>query len=143
VSEAADPIAALVAILKADPGVAAKAGVRVYGGELPPNQAGARPSKSIVVAPSGGFSLTAGSYAAHDTARVDLFGYGATQAEANQVLAVAAIAMRRIMRKVAANVLVHWAMPAGGAISGRDPALAWPRAFQSFQVFLALEEVTS
>jgi hypothetical protein len=50
--------------------------------------------------------------------------------------------MRRIKRTVSANVLIHWAQPAGGGTGGRDPALAWPRAFQSFQVFHALEEVT-
>lgn len=131
----------LVPLLAADAGVAALVAARVYGGELPAAEANARPLKALVVAPSGGVSLMGDSYAQHDTARVDLFGYGPTQREANQVLAAAALAMRRIKRAVSANVLIHWATPAGGATGGRDPALAWPRAFQSFQVLHALEEV--
>lgn len=133
----------LVPLLAADAGVAALVAARVFGGELPEAETNHMPRKALVVAPSGGFSLTGGSYVEHDTARVDLFAYGATQREANQVLAAAALAMRRIRRTVSANVLIHWAQPAGGGTSGRDPALIWPRAFQSFQVFHALEEVTS
>jgi hypothetical protein len=142
VTAPADPIAGLAGILLADAGVAALAGVRVFGGELPKAEAQFMPRAALVVAPSGGISLTGGSYAEHDTGRVDLFAYGATQHEATLLLASAAIAMRRIKRAVSAGVLIHWAQPAGGGTDGRDPALAWPRAFQSFQVFYALEEVT-
>lgn len=137
----ADPIAALLALLADDAAVAGLVDTRVFGGEVPGDEAKHMPRKALVVAPSGGSSLTGGSYAEHDTSRVDLFGYGATQQEANQVLAAAALVMRRIRRTVSANVLIHWAQPAGGSTGGRDAALAWPRAFQSFQVFHALEEV--
>jgi hypothetical protein len=141
VANAADLIAGLVAILLADSGVAAMAATRVFGGELPAAEAKHMPRTALVVAASGGVSLTGGSYAEHDTGRVDLFAYGSTQHEANLLLAAAAIALRRIKRKVSAGVLIHWAQPAGGGTGGRDPALTWPRAFQSFQVFHALEEV--
>ncbi len=140
-ADAADLIAGLVALLAADAGVSAQVASRVFGGEVPAEEAKFMPRKALVVAPSGGVSLTGGSYVEHDTGRVDLFGYGATQREASQVLAAAALAMRRIKRTVSANVLIHWAQPAGGGTGGRDPVLAWSRAFQSFQVFHALEEV--
>ena len=90
--EAADPIAGLVALLAADAGVAALAGARVFGGEIPPEETGSMPRTALVVAPSGGISLTGGSYVEHDTSRVDLFGYGATQREASKVLAAGALA---------------------------------------------------
>lgn len=138
---AADPIAGLVALLLADTGVTAIAAARVFGGELPEAEAKNMPRSALVVAASGGVSLTGGSYAETDTARVDLFAYGATQHQANQLLATAALVMRRIKREVSANVLLHWAQPAGGGTSGRDAALTWPRAFQSFQILHALEEV--
>jgi len=140
-ADAAVLVDGLVALLLADAGVSALVAARVFGGELPPGETAHMPRQALVVAPSGGISLTGGSYAEHDTGRVDLFGYGATQREANQVLAAAALAMRRIQRTVSANVLIHWARPAGGGTGGRDQALVWPRAFQSFQVFHALEEV--
>lgn len=139
--DVADPIAALVAILLADAGVAALAGARVFGGELPETETKFMPRAALVVSPSGGVSLTAGSYAEHDTGRTDLFAYGATQQEANALLATAALALRRVMRQVAAGALIHWVQPAGGGASGRDAQLIWPRAFQSFQFFYALGAV--
>jgi hypothetical protein len=54
VAEPADPIAGLVALLLADAGVAALAGVRVFGGELPKAEAQFMPRAALVVAPSGG-----------------------------------------------------------------------------------------
>lgn len=141
-SDPADLIAGLAELLKADAGVAAIAADRVYGGELPASEAKNMPRAAVVISGSGGISLTAGSYVEHDTARVDAFAYGVTQHEATLVLAAVALAMRRIRRKVSEGVLIHWAQPAGGSTGGRDPALAWPRAFQSFQVFHALEAVS-
>lgn len=140
-ADPADLIAGLVALLLADTAVAAIADARVFGGELPPAESRNMPRGALVVTASGGFSLTGGSYAEHDTGRVDLFAYGATPNEASQLLAAGALAMRRIQRTVSEGVVIHWAQPAGGVTGGRDQALAWPRAFQSFQVFHALEEV--
>lgn len=134
---AADPTAALVALLTA----AGFAAGRVFGGELPADEAPSMPRKALVVASSGGVSLTGGSFARHDAQRFDLFGYGATPTEAEQLVADAALFLRQVRRTVAANVLVHWVKPAGGSAGARDPDAAWPRAFQSFQVFHSLTEV--
>lgn len=138
----ADPVAALVAILRAAPTAAiGGAGNRVFGGELPAEEAELMPRRTIVIRASGGVSLTAGSYAEADTTRVDLFAYDATPAKAAELCAWAALQLRRIERQVAAETLVHWVQPAGGYSSGREPVVEWPRAFQSFQVFHALESV--
>lgn len=136
-----DRIAALTALLKADGATAALAGARVFGGELPAAEARHMPRHAIVLTPSGGASLTGDTFVEHDTGRVDLFAYGPTPAAAEQLLAVAALAFRRARRKVWAGVLVHWVKPAGGTSGGRDPDAAWPRAFQSFQVFNSLTGV--
>lgn len=137
----ADLTAALIALLKADTATAAASAGRVFGGELPPGETAAMPRAAIVLALSGGSSLTGGSFAEHDTQRVDLFAYGATPKEAEDLRAIAALAFRRARRKSWAGTLIHWVKPAGGSTGGRDPTAAWPRSFQSFQVFHALEEV--
>ncbi|MDZ4306983.1 hypothetical protein, partial [Allopontixanthobacter sp.] len=68
--------------------------------------------------------------------------FGETPHEAARVMAAAALAMRRLRRSVHAGVLLHWAESAGGASAGREPQTEWPRQFQSFQVFHALETVS-
>lgn len=137
----ADVIAALVALLKADNGVAALTGARVFGEELPSTEAKPMPRGAIVIAASGGVSLTGGSYCEHDTQRVDVSAYGRTPFEANALLRVASRVLRRARRSVWADVLIHWIDSAGGFSAARDPDAVWPRAFRSFQVFHALEAV--
>lgn len=137
----ADVIAALVALLKADGEVAALADTRVFGTELPPAEARQMPRNAIVIQPSGGVPLTAGSYAEHDAQRIDLFAFGRTPFEADALRRAASRALRSTRRSVWGSTLIHWIDSAGGFSSGRDPDAAWPRALQSFQVFHALEEV--
>ena len=137
----ADPVGALRAILLAEADIGVL-GVDVFGGELPGDEAAEMPRAAIVLRASGGVSLTGGSYAEHDTTRIDLFAYGATPGAAADLCAIAALALRRVERRVSAGTLVHWIRPAGGYSSGREPVTEWPRAFQSFQVFHALGTVT-
>lgn len=139
----ADPIAALIAVLQADAGVAALAGTRVFGDELPADEAGSMPRKAVVLKPSGGPSLAAGSYLEHDSQRVDAVSYGETPYEAQRLRAAVAAALKPLKRVVAASVLLHWVEPAGGFTTGRDPDAAWPSAFQSFQVFYAETEIAA
>jgi hypothetical protein len=137
-----DIVAALVALLKADAGVAALAGARVFGGELPKTETKPMPRKAIVLEPSGGPSLTAGTFVEHDTQRIDLFAYGETPFEANRLLRTAHAALKPVRRAVFASTLIHWVEPAGGIVSAtRDADTAWPRAFQSYQAFYAEQEV--
>ena len=74
----ADPIGALVAFLLADSDVAAIAGTRGYGGELPPAEAKRMPRAAFVFRASGGTSLTSGSFVEADAQRLDLYAYGPT-----------------------------------------------------------------
>lgn len=137
----ADPVGATRDILAADAGIAALAGDRVFGGELPAGEADSMPRRALVVKPSGGISITGGSGVEHDTQRVDLFAYGATPKQAADLVSLAALVLRRVDRVVAAGTLVHWYQPAGGYSSSREPDTDWPRAFMSFQIFHALESV--
>ena len=133
----ADVITALVAFLKADAGVAALAATRVFGGELPADQAAAMPRKALVVAASGGANLTAGTYVEHASQRFDVFAYGKTPFEAERLRRAAGDALKAMRRQVVASTLIHWVEAAGGWSAQRDPDAAWPAAFQSFQVFFA------
>ena len=84
----------------------------------------------------------AGSNVEHDTLRLDLFAFGATPAEAGQVMHAAALRLKRVQREVWASTLLHWVQSAGGFASGREPDTDWPRVFQSFQTLYAMETVS-
>lgn len=136
-----DPIAALVALLTADADTAQLAGADIFGGELAGDILDRGPKSAIVVAPSGGPSMTGASKAEFDTQRIDLIAYGATPAEANRMLATASRRLWAIDREVAAGTLIHWANRAGGFGPARDTDTQWPQAFRSFQVLHSLKEI--
>lgn len=137
----ADVIGAIVALLAADAGVAALVENRVFGGELPDDETQHMPRRALVVQPSGGVALTAGSYAEVSSPRIDITAYGATHLEADQLRGAAEIVLIRVRRQVSARVLIHWVESAGGPFGARDPNFAWPQATQPFQVFHSLQEV--
>lgn len=139
--EMADLEGGLVAFLRADAFVAAMAGSRVFGGELPEAETAAMPRHAIVVRASGGVSLTGESFLEHDTQRVDVFAFGPTPREATRLMRAAFYALRGLRRSVHAGVLLHWANPASGSIAGREPVTEWPRQFQSFQVMHGLLKI--
>jgi hypothetical protein len=139
VADPADPFKALLAWLAADARVAAMAGAWIYTGELPGAAVPAMPRQVLVIQPSGGVSLTGRSFALHDTQRFDLFAYGKTPIEADALRRACAIRLRALQSQLLTGCLIHWVQPAGGFALERDPQGGWPRAFQSFQVFHALE----
>lgn len=134
-----DPIGALVAALLADPATTELAGNDIYGSELPAGVAERMPVNAIVIAPSGGVSLTGASKAEADTLRFDLFAYAATPREADQLRATAAQRLWSIERETIGGTLIHWVNRAGGFAQARDRDGQWPQSFQSFQIFYALK----
>ena len=138
----ADPIGALVSVLLADSDIAAMAGARGFGGELPAAETKQMPRTAFVIKASGGAPLTSGSFAEAEAQRVDVYAYGATPLLASKLADLIALKLRRIERKVVAGTLIHWVKSAGGYSSGREPETDWPRAWRSFQVFFALVQVS-
>lgn len=132
-----DLLAALVAYLRADAGVAALAGQRVYALELPPEEAANMPRHAVVLSPSGGFVPDYTHSLRLDSARVDVFSYGATPFEAMRLRRAVRAALRNLERVKQGSVLIHWALPAGGFADERDPHVRWPRVFESFSVLAA------
>ena len=134
-----DIIGALVTFLKTSSDVTALVGDRVFGIELPGAEAASMPRKTVVLSPSGGVSLAAGSYMNHDTQRIDAFSYGETLFEADRLRRAVYDAFRVRRRGVTGTTLIHWIESAGGWVSQRDADEDWPRSWQSFQVYHALE----
>ncbi|KKM88478.1 hypothetical protein LCGC14_1258270 [marine sediment metagenome] len=126
---------AIIEILKADADTTTEVQGRVFGDELPRSETDAMPRKAVVISPAGGtpLSYTTGTLPL-ETQRLDVFCYGGTLYEAEEVRRAVYGALRAVERQVIAGVLVHWARPAGGAMSGRDPDADWPLKWNSWQI---------
>lgn len=139
----ADLQAGLVAYLSAQSGVAFLVGDRVFGGELPSEEAAFMPRRALVIRLSGGVSLTGESTLDHDTQRFDVFSYGKTPLQAGTVMSQADHALRSLTRGVWADCLIHRVNSAGGASQGREPVTEWPRHFRSYQALHGLTQVSA
>lgn len=130
-----DPIGPLVTLLLADGDVAALAGTRVFGGELPPGESASQPRKAVVLRFAGGAvpTYTAATVPLH-AIRFDAYCYGENPFEADNLRRAVHGALKRMKRQVISNVLVHWVRPAGGAADLRDAEAGWPIAWSSWQV---------
>lgn len=135
----ADVVTAIVDLLKADAGVAALCGTRVFGGELPPDEASSMPRCAIVVQPSGGVPFQPAARLNAEAQRLDVVAYGATPYEAATLRGRCARLLVALVRRVSAGVVVHWVQPAGGYLASRDRDGQWPYAFQSFQALFSEE----
>ncbi len=133
----ADIVTSIVDLLKADTGVAALCGTRVFGGELPPAEAKSMPRQAVVIQPSGGVPFQPGSLLNAQAQRFDVIGYGATPLEAATVRYAARVALVSVMRRLVSGLLIHWVQSAGGYLAGRDRDGQWPFAFQSFQILFS------
>lgn len=131
-----DPIGALVAFLKADADVAGEVGTRVFGGELPRGETASMPRKAIVLTPSGGGFIGSG-YQEYGDIRVDLHCYGETPKEANDVWRAVHPALKQLRRALQGPCLLHWARPAGGPLTLRDPDADWPFTLATYQILVA------
>ena len=130
--------AAVIAVLLGDATVSGLVGTNVFGDELPRDETDdieQKINKAIVVSPSGGTppSYTVGTVPL-EAQRLDIFSYGENLFEAEKVRGAAYGALKSIDRVNISGVLLHWANPAGGVASGRDPDTDWPFKWDSWQV---------
>lgn len=136
-SDPVDPIAGVVAFLKADSAVSARTSGRVFGGELPRDQDTSMPRTCIVVLPAGGPRALGTAYQEYGDSRMDVLCYGSTLHEAWLTFLEARAALKALQREVHASVLLHWARESAGGHTGLDPETQWPSAVGSFQVLAA------
>lgn len=136
----ADPIGALVAVLKADADVAALVGTRVFGSDLPGDESDSMPRAAVVIKPAGGGLLDPG-YQRWNDSRVDLICYAETPKLGADLYRTAHPVLKQLSRSEWAGCLLHWARPAGGPITMRDIDTDWPFTFSSWQVLASEQAV--
>lgn len=134
-----DHIVAITDVLKADSGVSALVGTRVFGIELPEAETANMPRKCIVVKQSGGLGNR--SYIRHSNPRIDVFCYGETPYEARKLRREVYEALQQLVRVVVNSTLIHWVNPSGGPLDLRDPDTQWSVCFESFDMFAADQAV--
>lgn len=134
-----DAVVALVAYLRADTQVAALAAGRVYGAELPPQEAAQMPRKAVVVTAAGGGTTGPGarSYLPLGTVRVDVRCYGETQYEAMKVWRAVHGALKRLGRCPQGEALLHAAYEEAGPLQTREPEVGWPLVLSVWEALVA------
>jgi hypothetical protein len=136
----ADPIEALVAFLKADAGVSAIAGTRVFGAELPRSEVDNMPRAAVVVKPAGGGLLGIRDQEYGDI-RVDVDCWGATPRDGWMLYLAANAALKQLSHEEWTSVMLRSATPSGRGITARDPDTDWPVTMSSWQVLTHETEV--
>lgn len=132
-----DAVAALVAFLKQDVELQGLLGTRVYGGELPASVTGSMPTEAVVVSPAGGLGVIGSAYQEYGDVRLDVNCYGSTPNKAHEIWRCVHPLLKQMQRTSVSGTLLHWAKPAGGPLSLRDPDTDWPYNFSSWQVLAA------
>ena len=122
-----DPTVALMEVLKQDSRVADRTEGRVFGQELPANQASHMPRKCIVVTDTaGGIDPWGNSYVRAAGSRFDVRCYGETPYEAMRVQRAAAEALKHHRPGNYADVLLWSITPLTTPSVLRDPDASWP-----------------
>lgn len=135
-----DPVRALVAYLRAQPGIAGLAGSRVFTEELPQTENVRMPQAAVVVSPAGGGLI--GNAQLYGDRRVAIVCYGTTTATARTLYNEVRAAMKNLRRELVSDtattrVLLHWARISAEGSSGRDVATNWPVCTSSWQILAA------
>lgn len=104
---------------------------RIFGGELPDDEAQYMPRACIVVSDAGGFSDRLPEVL--DRSRVDTRSYARTPDEAKALAVHVRRRLKELRRFVAENgVVLHPAQRAGGYIPLREPVGGWPLVLRSY-----------
>lgn len=130
---AADPIEALVALLRADAPLAELVVGRVYGGEIPRAAVAAMPQRCVLLDPAGG-GFIGQAFQDYSDIRVDVHCYGETRRDAWHVHLACRDALKQMRSQTIAGVRLLWARSAGGGVLAREPDTEWATAVSSWQV---------
>lgn len=128
-----DELTALVEWLSLDDVIREAIDDRIFGHELPDEQASVMPRACVVISNAGGF--TEGLPEVLDRSRVDVRCYGATLDEAKALAVQVARRFRELRRFVAANgTVLHPARRSGGFVPLREQIGGWPLILRSWLV---------
>lgn len=136
------PLAALIQWLLADADIIAAVVQRVYGPELPKEEAADQPRKVLVVKYGSGPAPRYGC-AQLGSKIIEVWAYGGSTGEADLLSLLVYQKLKfELRRKVVNNTLLHNAVPLNQPVSFRDPNTNSPVQMQSFSL-LAAETATS
>lgn len=124
-----DPIGDLAIFLKANTGVAAIAGTRVFSGGLPQSQQASMPQATVIVKPAGGSGRPKLLKIRRIT--VDTVCYGASLHQAWQLHLAVREALETLARPTRSVKAVEMAAEAVNAI---DASTQWPTCYASYRV---------
>lgn len=134
-TEAADPLGALRAILLADADVNAITGGRVRCLALHQDDVAAMPLTAVVLKPAGGPG--AAGYQQFGKRRVDVTCYGATLDDSWDVYLTVQPVLHQLEQVVSQAVLLHSVTEESAGASGIDPFTQWPTTYSTWLVLAA------
>lgn len=131
----ADPIAAILTYLKADPDVTALATTRIFGAELPQTLAGVMPKQAIVVRYAGGFGLFQQQLVS--SWRIDVWAYGETPHQASLLSRTVHGRLKTFTPQMIDGIKIYTIQESAGPISIREPDTTWPAVISSWLIYFA------
>ena len=146
----ADPIAALVAYLRADSTLAALLGtvtatgvpatVPVFGGSVPRSLVAVMPRSMVILNAAGGGLMGLEGQTWGDR-RVDVDCYGSTEHAAWDVYLEVERALEALSHEVHGDTLLKWAKASSRGFAAKDPDTDWDDVLSSWQVLAGKEAV--
>jgi hypothetical protein len=130
----ADALVGLKDILLGHAEVSALCEQRVYGGELPQEQAASMPRKAILLRWAGGGGPL---YRLLTVWRVDVYCWGETPYEASVLHRTVHACLKHVSHGLVANVMVYSIEESGGPLQLREPDTLWPAVVQSWVITFA------
>lgn len=133
-----DYMTGILTYLKADAGVAAQVGTRVYGEEVPDGEVNSMPRKALLVQSTvGGFPPR--GYGQYNRRGIDIRCYGDGYVEAFAVYRAAYEALKYMERNTQGAAMLYKAWEAGSPMALREPVgePGWPMYLQSWTVMVA------
>lgn len=127
-----DILGALLLYLRAQPEITALTNTRIYGIELPASEAQHMPRACLVVRFAGGVGPPYG--VALMTPRVDVWHYGSSPSQAQELWRRVYTALNAMSREVQNGTLLHAAQESMGPMSTREPDTDWPVVLESWQI---------
>jgi hypothetical protein len=135
-----DATGALVAVLKAEPTIAALVAGRVFGQSLPAKEATNMPRAAIIVQNTGG---SGGLYGLSKllTQQVDIRSYGRTSYEANQVALTVYVFLNGLLRGLSSQTLIYSCRNLVKPFYGEESDDLWPFSTTVWEVNSSLQPV--
>lgn len=138
---ARDVLAAAILLLKADVEVALLVDTRVYGEEVPPEEASEMPRAAILLR-SAQNAAGYGGYARIEVMGIDAYCFGETPAQAEEVRRAVHEAFKQANRVIFEETLLHSFDQIGSTRAQRDPDTLWPYSLSSWRTLASERQAT-